>query len=126
MKSSKPRILHAEDNADARELVAFLLTQNDCEAVGAESFDEALMLARQGGFDLYLLDTYLPGDTGLDLCKRIREFDSKTPILFYSAAAFDNDKLNAITNGAQGYLTKPADPDVLMAEILRLIKQFPS
>jgi DNA-binding response OmpR family regulator len=94
--------------------------------VGAESFDEALTLASQGGFDLYLLDTYLPDQTGLDLCKRIREFDSKTPILFYSAAAFDNDKLNAITSGAQGYLTKPAHPEILMAEILRLIKQFPS
>jgi DNA-binding response OmpR family regulator len=51
----------------------------------------------------------------------LRKFDSKTPILFYSGAAYEKDKRHALECGAQGYLTKPADGDQLVAEVLRLI-----
>lgn len=126
MKSPKPRILHAEDNADARELMAFLFAEYNCEWVGAETFVEALRLAKEGGFDLFLLDTWLPDISGIHLCERIREFDTTTPVLFFTAAAFDKDRREAMTKGAQGYLIKPSDPDILMAEIFRLMKEYPT
>ena len=126
MQSPKVRVLHAEDNEDNRELIALVLASHNCEWVGAATYTEALDLAREGGFHLFLLDTWLPDNTGIHLCKRIREFDSKTPVLFYSAAAFDKDKHAAMTNGAQGYLTKPSDPAQLMDEIFRLIREFPT
>ena len=59
--------------------------------------------------------------SGEELTRRIREFDQTTPILFYSGAAYDSDKQAAFHAGAQGYLTKPPDVDVLIDEVVRLI-----
>jgi two-component system, OmpR family, response regulator RegX3 len=68
----------------------------------------ALHLVQLQEFDLFLLDSWLPDGSGIDLCKGIRQLDSQTPILFYSAAAYEADKAIALGAGAQGYLTKPA------------------
>ena len=120
MANPRPRILYAEDHEDTRELVAFLLTQNNCEIVTANSYDHALLLARTDSFDLYILDNWLPDRSGVDLCLRLREIDPKTPILFYSGAAFEADKKRALSSGAQEYLTKPAGSHQLVATVLRL------
>lgn len=63
------------------------------------------------------------GLSGEELCKKIREFDSKTPILFYSGAAYDSDKKRAVDSGAQGYLVKPVAEDKLLAEVVRIIAE---
>jgi DNA-binding response OmpR family regulator len=89
----------------------------------AENNDSALLLARSNQFDLYMIDNWMPGGSGIDLCKKLREFDSNTPILFYSGAAFDRDKQEAFASGAQGYLTKPVDSDELVKEVIRLIAE---
>ncbi|MCA1601150.1 MAG: response regulator [Acidobacteria bacterium] len=121
MKSPIARILYTEDDADTRELVTYVLTDVNFEVVAAEDYDEALRLARAEHFDLYVIDTWMPGASGIDLCKQLREFDSQTPILFYFGAAYDADKQRALASGAQGYVTKPADSDELIAEVLRLV-----
>jgi DNA-binding response OmpR family regulator len=59
--------------------------------------------------------------SGIELCRELRRFDSNTPILFYSGAAYEHDKKDAEESGAQGYVTKPADGDELISEVLRLI-----
>jgi DNA-binding response OmpR family regulator len=120
MSKYRPRILYAEDHADTRELVAFVLTQNGCEIVTVDSYANALLLANAESFDLYILDNWLPDSSGVDLCLRLREMHPKTPILFYSGAAFEADKKRAIASGAQAYLTKPADSDELVSTVLRL------
>jgi DNA-binding response OmpR family regulator len=116
------RILYAEDRADTRELVACILAQNDCEIVTTDSYDQSLHLARNNNFDLYILDNWLPDGSGVDLCLRLRQLDPATPILFYSAAAFQADKNRALSAGAQAYLTKPVDSDELVATVFRLIE----
>ena len=123
MKSSIPQILYTEDDADTRELVSFVLTMSNCKVTLANSDHEALILARANQFDLYMLDNWMPGCSGIDLCKRLREFDSITPILFYSGAAYDSDKQEAFASGAQGYLTKPADHDELVKAVFHLISE---
>lgn len=120
MSNPRPRILYAEDHADTREFVAFMLTQNNCEIVTTDSSTHALLLARTNNFDLYILDNWLPDRSGVDLCMELREFDLQTPILFYSGAALEADKERAFSCGAQAYLTKPADSDELIATVLRL------
>jgi two-component system OmpR family response regulator len=115
------RILYTEDDADTRELVSFVLARNNYRVVLAENNDSALLLARSNQFDLYMIDNWMPGGSGIDLCKKLREFDSHTPILFYSGAAHDKDKQEALSSGAQGYLTKPVDNDELIEEVFRLI-----
>lgn len=80
-----------------------------------------LSKARGAQNDLYLLDSWLPNGSGVDLCKRLREFDHATPILFYSAAAYEVDKELAIDSGAQGYLTNPSRTSELCDLIAHLI-----
>jgi DNA-binding response OmpR family regulator len=121
MPTSKFRILCTDDDPDTRDLVVLMLNGNNCEVLTSATFTESLHLARTQPFDLYLLDNWLPGSSGIELCQELRKFDSKTPILFYSGAAYPEDKRKAHESGAQGYLTKPADGDALVAEVLRLI-----
>ena len=84
---------------------------------------EALQLARQEQFDLFLVDNWMPALTGVELTQHIREFNQATPILFYSGAALEADKRAALMAGAQGYLTKPLDIDHLLDEVDRLIRE---
>jgi len=121
MESLPARILYAEDDADTRELITVVLASRNCQVFATESHTEALRLARAEHFDLYLIDNWMPGISGVGLCQQLREFDEHTPILFYSAAAYDKDIQRALSCGAQGYLVKPADNDDLEAEVLRLI-----
>lgn len=121
--SHKHRILCTEDDADTRELLRLLLELQGFEVACAEDSAQAIGLAKAEKFDLYLLDNWLPQMTGDLLCQKLREFDSTTPILIYSGAATDAEKARAIASGAQGYVVKPADPEKLTAEIMRLIRR---
>jgi CheY-like chemotaxis protein len=123
MKSRVPHILYIEDHADTRELVSLVLTGSNCKVTLAESNVEALDLARTKQFDLYLIDNWIAGGSGIELCKKLREFDPVTPVLFYSGAAYESDKQEAFASGAQGYLTKPVDNDELVDAIFRLIEK---
>jgi DNA-binding response OmpR family regulator len=118
---SRTRILITEDDPDTRALLEFLLDGAGHDVTSTSSFEEALSAARVGTFDLYLLDNWLATASGIELCERLREFDGRTPILFCSGAAYEKDKENALRAGAQGYLVKPVDSDVLIAEVSRLI-----
>jgi OmpR-family two-component system manganese-sensing response regulator len=121
MPTPKFRILCTEDDADTRDLIVVILNTHNCEVATSASSTESVRLARTQHFDLYLLDNWLPGSPGIKLCEELRSFDSTTPILFYSGAAFDKDKKQARECGAQGYLTKPANGDELVAEVFRLV-----
>lgn len=123
MAASRARILCTEDDPDTRELITLVLSQHGFEAECAGDADSAIAMARSKHFDLYLIDSWLPGISGVGLCERLRDFDKATPILFYSGAAYDRDKEQARLVGAQGYLVKPADGDQLAAEISRLIAE---
>jgi DNA-binding response OmpR family regulator len=116
---NRKRILLVEDYEDSRDLATHILTEYTLTC--ARNFNEGLRIARQGGFDLYLLDNWLPDKSGVELCRAIREFDPHTPILFYSAAAYERDIEQAIRAGAQDYLTKPIHPDELKQAVVRLI-----
>jgi DNA-binding response OmpR family regulator len=108
MQLSKPRILYIEDHEDTRDMVALLLQQQNYEVITAGTMATGVGLATKEHFDLYLLDSRLPDGSGMDLCRELRSFDQRTPILFYSAAAYEVDKKSAMDCGAQGYLTKPS------------------
>lgn len=121
MKAPKARILCTEDDIDTRDLVRLILELEGFEVISADSAEEAISLARSGHFDLYLLDNWTPGISGDNLCRKLREFDSTTPVLFYSGAAYESDKARALAAGAQGYVVKPASEGELVSEIHDLI-----
>ena len=115
------RILYIEDHEDTRELVTLLLAQKSYEVITGSTIASGVALAGAEDFDLYLLDSWLPDGSGLDLCQRIRQFDQTTPILFYSAAAYAADHELAMKCGAQGYLVKPSQPSELCEMVMQLI-----
>ena len=123
MSSSKGRILCTEDDPDTAELLTLSLEMAGYEVTCSHSAEEAVEQVRSGEFDLCLMDNWMPGISGEDLCVKIREFDKKTPILFYSGAAYDSDKVRARDAGAQGYLVKPVRESELVAEIVRIIAE---
>ena len=121
MRPDTPRVLYIEDHEDTRELVTLVLEQRSYEVVTGATIETGVALAGSQQFDLYLLDSWLPDGSGLDLCRQIREFDKATPILFYSAAAYEIDRAEAIESGAQAYLVKPSQPSELAHLVTSLI-----
>lgn len=123
MASSKARILCTEDDADTRDLLIITLNHAGYDVVCTENAEDALDRIRNEKFDLCLMDNWMPGVSGEDLCKNIRKFNQETPILFYSGAAYESDKARAFDAGAQGYLIKPVTEDRLLAEVVRIIAE---
>ena len=117
-----PRVLYIEDHEDTRELVTLVLEQRNFEVVTGATIASGVALASSQDFDLYLLDSWLPDGSGLDLCKQIRKFDNETPILFYSAAAYEADRELALNSGAQAYLVKPSHPSEVCSLVVSLIE----
>lgn len=117
------KILFVEDGEDAVLLVTTLLDPSLYEVVSARSCAEGLEAARSGNFDLFLLDIGLPDGDGLQLCREIREFDGKTPVIFLTGK-LDFSRELATEAGAQALLLKPYNLDELRFTLKRLL--FPS
>ncbi len=109
MPDPRRRVLCAEPHEDTCRLITIMLERQGHQVVSATTLAECVSLAGEGGFDLYMLDdTYIDG-TALQLCKRLREMTPQTPILFFSARAFERDRELALEAGASAYLNKPDD-----------------
>lgn len=121
MPNTRHKILLVEDHEDTSDLLVMLLQQLDYDVVTAHSVTAALGLAESSDFDLFVLDSMLPDGDGTDLCKRIRIRDTSTPILFYSALAYETDKKEALAAGAQRVLVKPVDSDVFCQTVTELL-----
>jgi DNA-binding response OmpR family regulator len=121
MQSRQQYILWVEDDEDNREMIAFFLKQVGDLVTSAATPLEALSLARAKRFDLYLFGDWYPLGKQSEFCRQVREFDWRGPILFLSAAAYQADRERAMSAGAQAYLTKPCDLDVLKKTVSSLL-----
>ncbi len=79
--------------------------------------------ARQGTFDLIVLDIMLPGRDGFQVCQNLREASIQTPVLMLTARGSDIDTVIGLRIGADDYLTKPFDMQVLVARIQALLRR---
>jgi DNA-binding response OmpR family regulator len=120
LPNNRSRVLCVDDDEDACEMLSELLSSFGIDATCARSAAAAWPLIKTERFHLFLLDAWLPGLDGFQFCRQLREFDSKTPILFYSGAAYDADKRKGIAAGATAYVAKP-DVDGLISTMLELI-----
>jgi len=116
-----PRVLCVDDDEDSRVMLTMLLRHELIDAKAVGTAVQAMSSIQKEHFALYLLDSRLPDLDGFALCRRIRDFDPETPILFFSGAAYEADKRRGIEAGANAYVIKP-DLDGL----LESIKQFVS
>lgn len=115
-------ILIVEDNPELAELLQDFLRAEDYIVSTAPSGEKALELLRRYGAKLIILDIMLPGLDGFGVCSRIRE-QSNTPILIVSAKTDKSSKLNGLMVGADDYIEKPFDIDILLAKIHGIFKR---
>ena len=115
-------ILVLDDDQDTREMVQLLLQVAGFSVSVSGNSADALCLASEQQFDAFLIDNWMPDMTGIELCRKIRVFDQLTPILVCSGAALQADIEAATSTGAQGYVTKPFDPDDLINALHTVIQ----
>lgn len=121
MQPHPRRVLCVDDDEDTCAMLCGLLGLIDCRVTTAATAAEALGLIGRGRFDLYLLDNWLPGGSGVELCRKIRRTDPSTPVVFYSGAELDSEREEALAAGAQVYLVKPGDAAALVETVRRLL-----
>lgn len=115
-------ILIVEDNKELADLLCDFLRAENYTVSVAETGEKALSLYEKYGARLVVLDIMLPGMDGFAVCRKIRE-ESNTPILIVSAKTEKEDKLNGLVLGADDYIEKPYDIDILLAKIAGIFKR---
>lgn len=113
---NKPLILVVEDDVPVRNLITTTLKLHDYRFLTAANGETALLEASSHNPDIILLDLGLPDIDGIDIIRQIRTW-SITPIIVISARSEDTDKIEALDNGADDYLTKPFSVDELLARL---------
>ena len=111
-----PRILIIEDDEKLREELKIFLNKNGYEATTLTTFDNTINDILKINPDLILLDINLPNTDGEYICKEIRK-KSNMPIIIVTSRDNEIDELLSINNGADHYITKPFNIQILLAKI---------
>src|SRR5512134_3487185 len=101
------RVLVVEDDPDIGRLVSLQMADLVCACKLVTDGVSALAEAQAGGYDLVILDLMLPRLDGLQVCRRLRESDQRTPVLMLTSKAGELDRVLGLELGADDYLTKP-------------------
>src|SRR5262249_16170539 len=116
--------LYVDDDADNREMLGWVLRNAGYQVREAATGGEALRLAEERP-DLVVLDVNLPDINGFEVCRRIKAHPATTsiPVLHLSAMFVrSEDKTYGLEEGADGYLTKPVEPEELIAHVKALLR----
>ena len=111
------RVLIVEDEVDTAEFLKELLEEHRYDAVIAKDGGQAQSYFVMQRPDFVILDLILPGESGFEICERMKQADESVPILILSAIDMPDSRDLALRVGADGYLTKPFDPNVLLNRI---------
>lgn len=112
----KPYILLVEDDRPIRNFITTALTTQGYKCIGTDKGNEAIALSMSNNPDIIVLDLGLPDIDGIEVVKKIREW-SKTPIIIVSARDNEHQKVEALDEGADDYITKPFGIGELLARI---------
>ncbi|MCA1576158.1 MAG: response regulator [Acidobacteria bacterium] len=112
-----PSILVAEDDPDTRELLEIVLGRANFRVRVTDDPIKVLELSSTDGYDAVLLDNLMPKMNGIELCRRIRSVNQTIVVLFCSGAVGEDDQKAAFDAGAQGYITKPFEPQELASTL---------
>ncbi|MBC2593937.1 response regulator transcription factor [Ruficoccus amylovorans] len=117
------RLLIAEDDANIRTGLVDVLESEGYEVLAANDGQSALALAKQGGFDLILLDVMMPALSGYEVCREVRRRDSRVPVIMLTAKGEEIDKVVGLELGADDYITKPFGVRELLARIAAVLRR---
>lgn len=116
------KILVVEDDVMLNSGLCYNLELDGYTAVSAKSVSSALSELRDNSFDLAVLDINLPDGDGFSLCEKIKQV-SNIPVIFLSARDLEEDILNGFDLGADDYITKPFNVNILLKKIAVAIKR---
>ncbi|MBW3555067.1 MAG: response regulator [Gemmatimonadetes bacterium] len=115
------RILAAEDSATQAEHLRVLLEGAGYSVEVARSGEQALERLESASFDLVLTDVMMPGINGFELCARIKRLRPDLPVILLTSLADPMDIVRGLEAGGDNYITKPYDPDHLLARLRRVL-----
>ena len=120
------RILVVEDEAPIREMLCFVLEQNDYQPIEAEDYDSAINMLIEPWPDLILLDWMLPGGSGIQFIKHLKReaMTRDIPVMMLTARGEEEDRVRGLEVGADDYITKPFSPKELMARIKAVMRRI--
>lgn len=118
----RPLIAVCEDDADIRELLAAFLAMNGFAVVTARDGAALDAVLAQRTVALVVLDWMLPGEDGLSICRRIRA-GGGPPVVMLTARDEDGDRIAGLDGGADDYVSKPFNPQVLLARIRAVLRR---
>jgi len=122
---SKIKVLIIDDEPELMEMVSLRLEANDYQVISACDGQEGLDKVRSEKPDLIILDLMLPKIEGYKVC-RLLKFDERykhIPIILFTARALQSDIELGAEVGADAYITKPFEPDMLLAKVVQLLKK---
>ena len=119
------RVLVVEDETPIREMLCFVLEQNGFEPVEAADFAQGVARVTEPFPDLILLDWMLPGGSGIQFIKQMKqdELTRQIPIIMLTARGEEEDKVRGLEVGADDYITKPFSPKELTARLKAVIRR---
>lgn len=118
-------LLVVDDDNRIRDLLKKYLIENQYLVSTVKNSKEAELLLHEFEFDLIILDVMMPGETGLEFTKKLREsFNIHIPIIMLTAMGEVEDRINGLETGADDYLIKPFEPKELLLRIDKLIKRI--
>ena len=120
--NSDVKILIIEDEGAIRNLIATALQTSGYMYEVASNGTSALLLLSTHQYDMVLVDLGLPDIDGVEIIKKFRSF-STTPVIVISARSNDEDKINALDEGADDYLTKPFNVEELLARVRSTLRR---
>jgi two-component system response regulator CpxR len=117
------RILIIDDDVRLAEMLTEYLAPEGLELTSVASGIQGLRSAQREAFDLIILDVMLPGLSGFDVLKQLREAGVKTPVLMLTARGDDVDRIVGLDLGADDYLPKPFNPRELLARVKAILRR---
>jgi two-component system catabolic regulation response regulator CreB len=117
-----PRIVVIEDDAVVAETLTLYLEHAGFSVIAAADGREGLALARQPGVALVILDLMIPGVSGHQVCRALRE-TSRVPILMLTARTSEDDRVAGLEMGADDYVPKPFSPREVVARVRAILKR---
>src|SRR5438067_10832165 len=128
MAKTGQKILIVEDEPDIRKLVNYNLVQERFKVLEAEDGEQGLKIVQRDKPDLVILDLMLPGLSGMELCKILRERSEteRLPVLMLTAKAGEADRIVGLEMGADDYLAKPFSPRELVARVRAILRRAES
>ncbi len=118
-----PEILIVDDERSIRKSMGAMLEAEGFAVSEARSGEEAVRMFSEHRPDVVLLDVMMPGKGGIQTCEDIRQMDRLTPILFLTAVPSDTTKVRAYGAGADDYIEKTCNPDVLVARVRAALRR---